>query len=73
MEERAILGLPSQSAHPPSLYAGAPGCLADNILGISDAVYRVNASYVCYFKGGLTENNTITISAIVYNYFSDIL
>ncbi len=35
----AILDLPSQSAHPPYLNAGAPGCLADNILGISDTVY----------------------------------
>ncbi len=36
--EKAILGLPSQSAHLPSLNTGAFGCLADYILGISDAV-----------------------------------
>ena len=39
--ERAILGLPSQSAHPPSLNTGAPGWLADNILRINDAEYGV--------------------------------
>ena len=30
--ERAILGLPSQSAHPCSINTGAPGCLAGNIV-----------------------------------------
>ncbi len=40
LAQRVILGLPSQSAHPPSLNTGSPGCLAGNILGISDAVYR---------------------------------
>ncbi len=37
--EREVLGLPSQSAHPRSLNTWAPGRLADNIFGISDAVY----------------------------------
>ena len=37
--KRAILGLPSQSSHPRFLNTGSPGCLADNILGISDAVF----------------------------------
>ncbi len=38
-EKSNTLGLPSQSAHPPSLNTGAPSCLADNILDISNAVY----------------------------------
>ncbi len=37
--QRAIMGLLSQFAHPRSLNTGAPGCLAGNIVGISDAVY----------------------------------
>ncbi len=31
---KGILGLLSQSAHPPSLNTGAPGCLTDNILNM---------------------------------------
>ncbi len=37
--EKVILGLPSKSAHPPSLNTGSPGCLADNILDIGNVVY----------------------------------